>query len=145
MMPRTTWRSTTRRGRAGGQVPADLRHRPMPRGAVMKIRLRSTTGRLGRRPAWQVLLVAGFPLSLWLLLPASASALITTGDGGWSWQNPLPQGDSLEAVATIDAQHAVAVGDCGAIITTADGGGFFPAKHLRAAGFQQAFGYQSGN
>ena len=88
----------------------------------MKIRLRSTTGRLGRRPAWQVLLVTGFPLSLWLLLPASASALITTGDGGWSWQNPLPQGDSLEAVATIDAQHAVAVGDCGAIITTADGG-----------------------
>jgi photosystem II stability/assembly factor-like uncharacterized protein len=57
-----------------------------------------------------------------VLLPGTASALMTTGDGGWSWQTPLPQGDALEAVVTTDTQHAVAVGDWGAIITTADGG-----------------------
>ena len=87
----------------------------------MRIRSRSTKGRLARRRALRGLLVIA-PLSLYLLLPASASALISTGDDGWSWQDPHPQGDNLEEVTAIDALHAVAVGDWGAILTTPDGG-----------------------
>ena len=41
----------------------------------------------------------GFPglalvlLTLALALPTGASAFISTGDGVWVWQNPLPQGN----------------------------------------------------
>ena len=68
------------------------------------------------------------------LLPATASALMTTGDGGWLWQSPLPQGNNLEAVSVIDAQHAVAVGDSGTILTTSDGGATWTSHDTGIAG-----------
>lgn len=39
---------------------------------------------------------------------------------GWFWQNPLPQGQTLNAVAFSDANI---VGRAGSILSTTDGGG----------------------
>ena len=52
--------------------------------------------------------------------PASKplSPIASTGDGGWSRQNPLLQRGSLSAVAFTDATHGWAVGDSGTILTT---------------------------
>ena len=63
-----------------------------------------------------------------LLLICSLSAVtaafgfMTAGDGGWVWQNPLPQGDSLTDVCFADAAHGWAVGEFGTILATGDGG-----------------------
>ncbi len=51
------------------------------------------------------------------VVPSLASA-----QSGWFWQNPLPQGNNLHAVATPDLNTAIAVGDLGAIVRTSDGG-----------------------
>ncbi len=40
----------------------------------------------------------------------------------WEWQNPLPQGNTIKAVEIIDADNIWAVGDCGTVIHTEDGG-----------------------
>src|SRR5260370_38113224 len=45
-----------------------------------------------------------------------------TTDSGWFWQNPLPQGNFLNAVAVLDPNTAVAVGALGMIVRTTDGG-----------------------
>ena len=55
-------------------------------------------------------------------LCAPAHASISTGDGGWLWQNPLPQGNDLNDVAFVDAAHGWAVGMGGVILATNDGG-----------------------
>ena len=41
---------------------------------------------------------------------------------GWFWQNPLPQGQTLNDVQLIDENTAIAVGEAGTIIKTTDGG-----------------------
>jgi photosystem II stability/assembly factor-like uncharacterized protein len=41
---------------------------------------------------------------------------------GWQWQNPLPQGNDLRDVAFISATEGFAVGECGTILYTANGG-----------------------
>src|ERR1035438_5515126 len=40
----------------------------------------------------------------------------------WTWQNPLPQGNWLTSVYFIDPNTGYAVGYCGAIIKTINGG-----------------------
>ena len=40
----------------------------------------------------------------------------------WSWQNPLPQGNTLYSVKYISAAVGWAVGDLGTILKTTDGG-----------------------
>src|SRR5574338_302053 len=42
--------------------------------------------------------------------------------GGWFWQNPLPQGNTLNDLTFIDLNYGFAVGYMGAIIKTTDGG-----------------------
>jgi photosystem II stability/assembly factor-like uncharacterized protein len=60
---------------------------------------------------------------------------------GWFWQNPLPQGNHLGAVAVSDSQTATAVGDYGTILRTSDGGatwtlqGSGTSKDLRGVSF----------
>ena len=73
----------------------------------------------------------GFVLCVFLLLLAAAPAwaFVSTGDGGWVWQNPLPQGNSLKGVAFVDATHGWAVGDAGTILATSDGGGTWTAQY----------------
>ena len=41
---------------------------------------------------------------------------------GWSWQNPLPQGNWLHGVDFVDVNTGTAVGDGGTILRTTDGG-----------------------
>jgi streptogramin lyase len=81
------------------------------------------------------LLVLAFALlALALALPAGASAFIATGGGAPVWQDTLPQGDSLNAVAFSDAAHGWVVADGGAGLATAGGSrrptvrGFAPAS-----------------
>ena len=40
----------------------------------------------------------------------------------WKWQNPLPQGNSLSAIAFVDTKTGWAVGALGTILHTVDGG-----------------------
>ena len=40
----------------------------------------------------------------------------------WKWQNPLPQGNGLNAVFFTDPYTGYAVGEAGTILKTADGG-----------------------
>lgn len=57
-------------------------------------------------------------ISIALLL--SCNALLNAQ--GWTWQNPLPQGNDLNEISIINEDIAYAVGDVGTIIKTVDGG-----------------------
>jgi photosystem II stability/assembly factor-like uncharacterized protein len=48
-----------------------------------------------------------------------------TALGQWQWQNPLPQGNTLNDVFLIDQNHVWAVGDAGTILYSGDGGHSF--------------------
>jgi photosystem II stability/assembly factor-like uncharacterized protein len=80
------------------------------------------------RGAWSLALLVGALCGLLIVAPASAAALTSTGDGGWAWQTPLPQGNDLHAVSFADATHGWAVGSCGAILATVDGGATWTAQ-----------------
>jgi len=77
-----------------------------------------------RRRSALALLALALALALATLaaLPAGALAFISTGDGGWFWQNPLPQGNDLTSVTFTDSSHGWAVGEAGTILATSDGG-----------------------
>lgn len=47
----------------------------------------------------------------------------------WEWKNPLPQGNLLESVQTIDANNVVAVGIAGTFMKSTDGGINWTIKH----------------
>lgn len=59
-------------------------------------------------------------LSLLLLCTALSSA--SAQEHAWTWQNPLPQGNTLHATDFVDAQTGWAVGEAGTIVHTTDGG-----------------------
>jgi photosystem II stability/assembly factor-like uncharacterized protein len=40
---------------------------------------------------------------------------------GWFWQNPLPQGNSLQSVHFIDNETGWTVGNAGTVLKTIDG------------------------
>jgi photosystem II stability/assembly factor-like uncharacterized protein len=79
--------------------------------------------------------VLAFALALLALtICPPASAQLSTGDGGWTWLDPLPQGNRLETVTVLDPLHAVAAGDTGTMLTTSNGGASWPSHDLRIAG-----------
>src|SRR5215510_10210403 len=47
---------------------------------------------------------------------------VASADPGWSWQNPLPQGATLGAVAFVTPETAVAVGDAATVLRSTDQG-----------------------
>jgi photosystem II stability/assembly factor-like uncharacterized protein len=51
-----------------------------------------------------------------------AGAFVSTGDGGWVWQNQLPQGNGGNGVCYADVRHGWATGYWGTILATSDGG-----------------------
>jgi photosystem II stability/assembly factor-like uncharacterized protein len=55
------------------------------------------------------------------ILTAGTGLAQLAAEYGWSWQNPLPQGNTLWAVTAVDSNTVVAVGDH-AILRTTDGG-----------------------
>src|SRR3954452_25311211 len=64
-------------------------------------------------------LLAGLVL---LLVPAAAhGAPVEVAHAGWTWGNPLPQGDNLTALA-LQGQRGYAVGEFGTMLRSDDGG-----------------------
>jgi len=63
-----------------------------------------------------------------LLFPLSLSAQ------DWQWQNPLPQGNSLDAVHVFDENTVIAVGVGGTVLRTTDGGTTWTSQAERPAG-----------
>ena len=57
-------------------------------------------------------------------LAANLSNTIAAGSSGrqWVWQNPLPQGNTLQDFSFIDTNNGFAVGARGTILKTTDGG-----------------------
>jgi photosystem II stability/assembly factor-like uncharacterized protein len=55
------------------------------------------------------------------VLPAAASANVQVGSSGWLWGNPLPQGNTLRAMA-FAGTTGYAVGDFGTLLKTTDAG-----------------------
>jgi hypothetical protein len=56
------------------------------------------------------------------LLVFILSISISAQNTGWFWQNPLPQGNTLNSVQLVSADIGWAVGDGGTILKTTDGG-----------------------
>jgi photosystem II stability/assembly factor-like uncharacterized protein len=56
-----------------------------------------------------------------LVVGVGAASAYEGTSGGWYWQNPLAQGNSLNDAA-VTAAGAIAVGDAGVVFTSADGG-----------------------
>lgn len=52
---------------------------------------------------------------------AIGEATVTVGSSTWVWQNPLPQGDGLNAISCPGATNCFAVGDLGTILVTTSG------------------------
>src|ERR1700730_1094254 len=72
-------------------------------------------------------LIAGFAsvalLVLWLSLgPVPALALQSTGDGSWVWQNPLPEGNTIQDISCPGPGTCVAVEGAGGVLRSTDSG-----------------------
>src|SRR3954462_933448 len=65
-------------------------------------------------------------------LPAAASANVQVGSSGWLWGNPLPQGNTLRAMA-FSGTTGYAAGDFGPLLPTPDGGALLRAPGGGAA------------
>ena len=58
-----------------------------------------------------------------ILVLLSLQTYFSFGQGnGWEWQNPLPQGNTMNDIHVFDNQHAIAVGEKGTVLKTEDGG-----------------------
>ena len=75
-----------------------------------------------RRRIYKLLCLALILLTLALVLPAPTPAAVYTGDGGWVWQTPAPQIETLRAVVFVGDSEAWAAGDGGTLLRTADVG-----------------------
>ena len=64
-----------------------------------------------------LLLRLGLPLLLSIIV-----GHLSYAQSSWIWQNPLPQGNALLSVSCTDANTGTAVGYCGSIVRTTDGG-----------------------
>lgn len=53
--------------------------------------------------------------------PGAGAAGVQVGSSSWAWGNPLPQGNTINALA-FTGQQGYAVGDFGTILSTPDGG-----------------------
>jgi len=65
------------------------------------------------------LLVAAISTTLTV---ATAEAAVNIGSSSWVWQNPLPQGDTLNAISCPSASTCFGVGDHGTILVPINGG-----------------------
>jgi photosystem II stability/assembly factor-like uncharacterized protein len=48
---------------------------------------------------------------------------------GWFWQNPLPQGNTLNDIFVFDENEAIAVDGSGTVIKTVDSGDSWTVQH----------------
>ena len=68
-----------------------------------------------RRAYWRTVLMLAICLCFYMVSPCLSQS-------DWVWLNPLPQGNTLNAVHFIDERIGIAVGKSGTIIRTTDGG-----------------------
>lgn len=54
-------------------------------------------------------------------VPATTEAAVTVGHSGWSWGNPLPQGETIRAME-FDGARGYAAGEFGTVLVTEDSG-----------------------
>ena len=62
------------------------------------------------------------------LAASPAEARISTGDGSWVWQWPLPQGNGLNDVVFPGGAEGFSVGDAGTILATVDAGATWTSR-----------------
>jgi len=87
-----------------------------------------------------------FLLTLVLLVVFANLTCIQSSDAAhWEWQNPLPQGNELEAVWGIATDNAFAVGDNGTILNTSDGINWIPMKSGTTEGLNGVWGADFSN
>ena len=72
-------------------------------------------------------------LAMMVLMLRGGPAL---ANSGWFWQNPLPQGNALRAIAAPTTDIVVAVGSFGVILRSADGGATWT---LQSSGTDKVF------
>ena len=79
-----------------------------------------------------------------LLLVLSEATLFfcvqVSGQPGWFWQNPVPQGNTLHDVVTIDARTFLAVGDLGTVVKTTDAAAHWSVQHYVGGSGQDLHG-----
>ena len=63
-----------------------------------------------------------FAASVALLLTLVLPQVTNAQSSDWAWQNPLPQGNDLNAVQFVNTQAGRIVGDAGTVLHTTDGG-----------------------
>src|SRR5229473_3060890 len=85
----------------------------------------------------------GIPLRTCALCLGIAAAPNASLAGGWFWQNPFPQGNDLNAVAAIDTDTMVAVGNLGAVVKTTDGGLTWSTQHHAGGSANDLLGVSS--
>jgi photosystem II stability/assembly factor-like uncharacterized protein len=78
-------------------------------------------------------------LTLGASLVASSPARAAT----WDWENPLPQGNTLQSILVQDAFTAVAVGNRGTVVRTQDGGQTWQAETGAGGAPEDFFGIAS--
>ncbi len=61
-----------------------------------------------------------------MLVNPTAEAAVNVGNSSWVWQNPLPQGKTLNAISCPSTSDCFAVGDLGTILVTTNGGTLTP-------------------
>jgi len=82
--------------------------------------------------------------TIFYFLMAGIGSAQSAADAGWFMQNPLPTGSTLNAVAVLDDNIKIAVGDSGTILRTTDGGATWMLQsgrtnaNLRAVAFIDA-------
>ena len=67
----------------------------------------------------------GYLIILLILIPF----LSILGQSDWNWQNPLPQGNSLEGVKMLDPNTIIAAGDVSTIIQSTNSGISWNLQH----------------
>jgi len=89
----------------------------------------------------------GWVLKQIIIVLLSLAVMITaptTLAAGWDWQNPLPTGNQINGMQFVNANLGYAVGNCGTILKTADGGTNWSilssgtTSHLNAVSFVDA-------
>jgi hypothetical protein len=60
-------------------------------------------------------------LAMFLILLALCP-VESCAQSGWTWQNPLPQGNNLSDIYVFDQNIAIGVGKAGTVMKTIDGG-----------------------
>ena len=66
------------------------------------------------------------------LIPIVCLSISLKAQNPWQWQNPLPQGNTLNDIIVIGQNSAIAVGQAGTVMKTTDGGNSWKIRTVDA-------------